>query len=82
MNSKKHEKVFFNRAEVEDAVVNQESICNEHFERVVFALKDSIGNEFSLSLSTVLDCLYFAVSQNYLPKLPAAWVEEANMCRE
>jgi len=79
----KHEKIFFNRAKLVSVASNKyESLCDKHFEKIVFSLKDSTGNNFSLSLSTVLDCLYFAINQNHLPRLPSYWIEGADMCRD
>lgn len=70
MNKNKNKKIFFSRAEVEKA----EQICCENcFEQVVFMLKDK-DHEFSMGLSTVLDCLAFAVKNGDLPKLPLSWV--------
>ena len=65
-----HENVFFNRAKVENA----ESInCDNCFESLVFALRDSEGRKFTVGLTTMLECLKFAISQGELPKLPYTW---------
>ena len=63
--------IFFNRAEIENA----ESIaCENCFEDIVFYLKDSNSHEFSMGLSTVLECLKFAIEHGDLPKLPLSWI--------
>jgi hypothetical protein len=73
MNRKKHEKIFFNRAEVTEA---ERIHCDNCFEQVVFMLRDK-EHEFSLGLSTVLECLAFAVVNGDLPKLPGSWCRNA-----
>ncbi len=62
--------IFSNRAEVKDA---EETLCESCCERVVFHLKDK-DHEFSMGLSTVWQCLAFAVKNGDLPKLPRRWV--------
>lgn len=70
MNQNENKEVFFNRAEVKKA----EHICCENcFENVIFLLKDK-EHEFSMGLSTVLECLKFAIENGDLPKLPLSWV--------
>lgn len=70
MNSNKNKEIFFNRAEIEKA----EQICCENcFEQVVFMLKDK-NHEFSMGLTTILECLKFAIENGDLPKLPLSWV--------
>lgn len=69
MDDEKIKKIFFERAEVKNA----ERMCCDHcFEQIVFALKDQ-NHEFSIGLTTVLECLEFAISQGELPKLPRSW---------
>jgi len=70
MNQEQHEKVFFNRANVEET---ERIRCENCFEDIVFALKDSHGNVFSLGLSTMLECLKFSEKEGVIPKLPTEW---------
>lgn len=72
MEKQKHEEIFFNRAEVEDA---ERIYCDNCFEQVVFFLQDK-NHEFSMGLSTVLECLLFAVRNGDLPKLPKSWLND------
>lgn len=70
MDKVNNKEIFFNRADVEKA----ESIhCENCFEKVIFLLKDK-DHEFSMGLSTVLECLAFAIKNGDLPKLPLSWV--------
>ncbi|MDR1703896.1 MAG: hypothetical protein LBS19_04320 [Clostridiales bacterium] len=75
MTQQKHQEVFFNRAAVKDA---QRQICEECFEVVVFALRDSGGTLFSVGLTTMLQCLQFAIENGDLPKLPSSWLREVD----
>lgn len=70
MNQDTNKEIFFNRAEVEKA---QQISCDNCFENVVFLLKDN-QHEFSMGLSSVLECLAFAIKNGDLPKLPLSWV--------
>ena len=70
MNDNNNKEIFFNRAEVENA---EKIYCENCFEQVVFMLKDK-DHEFSMGLSTVLECLKFAIENGELPKLPLSWV--------
>lgn len=67
--------VFFNKAEVENA---EQIVCDNCFEEIVFMLRDSHGQEFSLGLTTVLECIAFAISEGNLPKLPASWLSDVD----
>lgn len=72
MDNLSHKEIFFNRAEVE----NSERIhCDNCFEQVVFLLRDK-DHEFSMGLTTVLDCLAFSIKNGDLPKLPESWVSD------
>lgn len=62
--------VFFTRAEVEEA---ERIHCDNCFEQVVFQLRDK-DHEFSMGLSTMLNCIKFAIQNGDLPKLPQSWV--------
>lgn len=69
MDENQHKEIFFNRAEVESA---ERIGCESCFEQVVFSLRDN-HHEFSVGLTTILECLAFAISQGELPKLPRSW---------
>lgn len=72
MNDKSKTKdIFFNRADLEKS---ERVVCDNCFEHMVFMLSDSQQNKFSLGLSTVLQCLTYAVSTGDLPKLPLSWL--------
>lgn len=70
----KHKEIFFNRAEAEGA---ERIHCDKCFEQVVFMLRDK-DHEFSLGLTTVLECLAFAIKNGDLPKLPQSWLSDAD----
>ncbi len=72
MEDKTCKEIFFTRAEIKDA---ERICCDRCFEQVVFALKDK-DHEFSIGLTTVLECLEFAISQGELPKLPRSWCSD------
>lgn len=70
MNTEKEPKeIFFNRAEAESG---ERMSCDNYFESTVFLLRDST-HEFSLGLSSVLECVEFAIKNGDLPKLPKSW---------
>lgn len=72
MKNIENKEIFFNRAEVESA----EQVCCENcFEQAVFLLKDK-KHEFSMGLTTVLQCLEFAIKNGILPKLPRSWCSD------
>lgn len=50
----------------------EEPYCQSCGESLVFGMKDNY-HEFSLGLSTVLECLFVAENQGHLPKLPEEW---------
>lgn len=70
MENIENKEIFFNRAE---AVEAEKMHCENCFEEAVFLLKDK-DHEFSMGLTTVLQCLEFAVRNGCLPKLPNSWV--------
>lgn len=72
MDNINHKEIFFNRAEVEEA---ERISCDNCFESTVFLLKDNT-HSFSMGLSTVLECLEFAIKNGDLPKLPASWCDK------
>jgi hypothetical protein len=67
-----HKEIFFNRADVKKA---ERIVCDNCFEPIVFFLKDN-DREFSMGLTTVLQCLEFAVKNGDLPKLPDSWLTD------
>ncbi len=70
MNREQHEKILSNRAEVNRT---ERIHCENCFEEIIFALKDSRGNEFSLGLSTVLECLKHSERERVIPPIPYDW---------
>lgn len=72
MEKNNHKEIFFNRAE---ALAAENISCENCFEAVVFLLKDK-DHEFSMGLTTVLQCLEFAVKSGSLPKLPVSWLSD------
>lgn len=74
MNNLNHKEIFFNRAEVEQA---ERITCEHCFEPVVFLLSDK-EHKFSIGLSTILQCLNFAIKNGDLPKLPSSWCSDVN----
>ena len=55
----------------------EEMVCDNCWETVIFHLKDK-NNEFSMGLSTVMECLIFAIQQGDLPRLPLSWLSDAD----
>lgn len=70
MKKQQHDKIFFNRAEAYDS---EKMACANCGERLVFAMRDGHGNEFSVGLTTILQCLKQAEIEEYVPKLPNEW---------
>ena len=70
MNKKQNEKIYHNRAIALSA--HDHVNCESCFENLVFAMRDN-NHDFSLGLSTVLECLNIAEKEGYVPKLPAEW---------
>lgn len=75
MENSELKEIFFNRADVEEA---ERTVCNNCFEHMVFMLRDSQQHEFSVGLSTILECLVYAVSTGDLPKLPRSWLNDVD----
>ncbi len=73
---KKHnfEKALTNRAELQES---ENIACNNCSEPVIFHLKDNT-HEFTMNLTTVLECLAFAIQTGELPKLPFGWISEVD----
>ncbi len=78
MNKKNrfNKEIFFNRADIKEA---ERIHCDNCFEQIVFHLRDSQDREFSLGLSTVIECLVFAIQTGNLPKLPLSWLSDADI---
>lgn len=72
MKNNECKEIFFNRAEALEA---ENISCENCFEETVFLLKDK-EHEFSMGLTTVLQCLEFAIKIGSLPKLPASWTSD------
>ncbi len=68
------EEALANRAELQES---ENIACNNCSEPVIFHLKDNT-HEFTMSLSTVLECLAFAVQAGELPKLPFDWIAKVD----
>lgn len=66
-----HEKeVFENRSHFNKTV--NDNYCEACDERLIFGMRDN-HHDFSLGLSTVLECLLIAEKQGHIPELPAEW---------
>lgn len=69
----KKEEIYNNRATLTKTNNHQDTTdrecCNEE---LVFALQDKY-HQFSVGLSTILNCLYIAEQEGYVPKLPESW---------
>ena len=73
MNNSELQEIFFNRAEVEERL---RITCDNCFEHMVFMLSDSQEHRFSIGISTILECLMFAIGSGDLPKLPQSWLAD------
>lgn len=68
------EKARENRA----VMSNAEQICCENCcEQVIFHMEDT-QHRFSMGLSTVMECLIFAIQTGNLPKLPMSWLSDVD----
>lgn len=74
MNIKNHQEMNERSVDLENA---EEITCDNCCESVIFHLRDS-EHEFTMGLSTVLECLMFAIEQGDLPKLPISWLSDAD----
>lgn len=60
-----------------EETIGYERICCENCdESVIFHFKDSKKNDYALGLSTVLECITFAIKNGDLPKLPQSWLSD------
>ena len=64
------EKTFENRAKFQEKT--EEPYCQSCGEELIFGMKDNY-HEFSLGLSTVLECLFVAEQNGSVPKIPSEW---------
>lgn len=65
---------FENRAHVKsDELIN----CDNCSESVVFHMQDN-NHSFSMGLTTILECVAFAVKNGDLPKLPLSWLSDVD----
>ena len=69
MNQKQHDKVFFNRAKV---TKTEQINCEKCFEDIIFALRDNY-HEFSIGLSTILECLKHSEREGIIPPISDEW---------
>jgi hypothetical protein len=63
--------LFLNRANLDEG--RQQALLKLYPECLVFAMRDSGEHEFSLGLSTVLQCLHLAEKLKSVPPLPHWW---------
>jgi len=49
-------------------------VCEACDERMIFAMVDSHDKQFDIGLTTILQCLNYAIEHGVLPKLPSTWV--------
>lgn len=61
----------------EEETIGYERVgCENCNESVIFHFKDSKQNDYALGLSTVLECITFAIQCGDLPKLPQSWLSD------
>lgn len=66
--------IYENRASLRNDCKNTTD-CTDYEccpEELIFAMRDKY-HEFSLGLTTILECLQIAESEGYVPELPIAW---------
>ena len=64
--------IYANRAELEQDEVIDHTTCERCMEDFVFAMKDNY-HSFSIGLTTILQCLFIAEKEGYVPALPRDW---------
>lgn len=74
MDTTNHQEMNDHRANLESA---EEIACENCCEAVIFHLRDK-ENEFTVGLSTVLECLMFAIESGDLPKISHGWLADAD----
>lgn len=72
-----HEALLQNRATCTGGAPDS-VFCPHCDEFVIFALRDS-QHEFSIGLTTVLECLCFAEKMGYVPPLPEEWLSSVHL---
>lgn len=55
----------------------EEQCCDKCCDPVIFHLRDNY-HEFTMALSTVIECIVFAIQNGDLPKLPLSWLEDVD----
>ncbi|MBR5087932.1 MAG: hypothetical protein IK093_00740 [Ruminiclostridium sp.] len=74
MNINDHHEMSVRRVSLEEI---EEMVCDGCDEKVIFHLRDK-DHEFTMGLSTVIECLMFAVEQGDVPKLPLSWCSDVD----
>ena len=74
MDTNNHQEMNDTKVDLKKA---EEITCDNCCESVLFHLRDQ-EHEFTMGLSTVLECLMFAIRQGDLPKLPLSWLGDAD----
>ena len=74
MDTNNHQEMNEHSVDLEKA---EEIACDKCCESVIFHLRDK-EHEFTMGLSTVLECIMFAIEQGDLPKLPMSWLADAD----
>lgn len=74
MDTNNHQEMNDRKVGLESA---EEITCDNCCESVIFHLRDN-EHEFTMGLSTVLECLMFVIQQGDLPKLPISWLADAD----
>ncbi|KAE9541341.1 hypothetical protein HT665_04235 [Ursidibacter maritimus] len=69
---KKNNKILSNNAKLFAANNSQ---CNQCDETLIFAMQDQY-HQFSIGITTILECLKFAESQNAIPKISEDWWDQ------
>ncbi len=69
---RKKRKFLQTKAALEKKEMLDHSACEECMEDYVFAMKDK-HHEFSIGLTTILECLSLAEKEGAVPKLPNDW---------
>lgn len=73
MKKERHEKALHNQAIAEAC---EKIACANCGERLLFAMRDSNGAEFSVGLSVILQCLQQAENEKCVPALPFNWWQQ------
>lgn len=68
----KRKDAFLNRADLSGSNPQDHSDCDRCDDEIIFRLKDN-HHEFSIGLTTILNCLKLAEDKNAIPKLSDKW---------